>query len=143
MSDHNLTFSVSFWEPVSDYEGWDERRAHPKSPAGSGEAWYKGKTILLSDGQEVLRCFEVQRCRIPEQFLTVTQGKINNNCQAMPKKKKMPKKFLNEVQWQGAEGFKQVKQITTTIYKKKQFRVYKHKMERLVQYKFTKSMWKA
>lgn len=46
----------------------------------------KGKSILLSKGQGVLRSLDVQRCRIYELFLTVTRGKINNNCQAMPKK---------------------------------------------------------
>lgn len=46
----------------------------------------KGKSILLSKGQGVLRSLDVQRCRIYELFLTVIRGKINNNCQAMPKK---------------------------------------------------------
>lgn len=50
-----------------------------------------------------------------ELFLTVTWGKINNNCRAMPKKEKMPE-MEKKIQWQGAEGFKEMKQVTTTIF---------------------------
>lgn len=47
----------------------------------------KGKSILLSKGQGVLRSLDVQRCRIYELSLTVIRGKINN-CQEMAKKDK-------------------------------------------------------
>lgn len=39
----------------------------------------------------------------------------------------------------GGREVQEVKQITTTVGKRKQFRVYKHKMGRLANYKFTKS----
>lgn len=33
----------------------------------------------------------------------------------MPKKEKMPE-MEKKIQWQGAEGFKEMKQVTTTIF---------------------------
>lgn len=93
--------------------------AHTKGPWLLGEAWYKGKSMIPSKGQGVLRSLEVHRCRKSELFLTITRGKINNDCQAMPIKEKNARNLKKKkVQWQGAEGFKEVKQIIRGVKKK-------------------------
>lgn len=64
--------------------------------------------------------------------MTVKQCQLRRKMPEIKKKKK--------VQWQGAEGFKEVKQIIRGVKKKNRLELCKHKMGRLAWYTFTKSM---